>query len=74
MSWGAFRNPTYKLFACKLYIFNIYLSKEDLLLHNQQWLICYQTKQPTNQSYTYHENFSNISMGTEIEVFRFSVF
>ena len=39
-----FKNVMYGIYLQIIYIFNIYMYKEDLALNNLQWLICHKTK------------------------------
>ena len=43
---GLFKNVIYKMFLEIIYL--IYIYKKDLVLNNQQWLICHKTKQNHN--------------------------
>ena len=43
MICGSFKNVIYKI--CLEIMYLIYMCKKDLPLNNQQWLICYKTKQ-----------------------------
>ena len=43
-SSGSFKNVIYKMCSQIVYIFDIYMSKQDLALNNQQCLICNKTQ------------------------------
>ena len=54
MHLSSFKNVIYKM--CLEIIYLIYMSKEDLLLNNLQWLICHKTKPKQTKSYMFNIN------------------
>ena len=49
MSSGSSKNVIYKM--CLQIIYSIYIYKGDVLLNNQQWLICHKTIPNQTKSY-----------------------
>ena len=46
-------NVIYKMCSQIMYIYLMYIYKEDLALNNQQWLICYKSKANQTKSNSY---------------------
>ena len=44
MTSGSFKNDIYKMYLQIIYLYLIYMYKEDLALNNLQWLICHKTQ------------------------------